>query len=128
MPGTCPSLMEVLPHVEDRGKPRGRRHPRAALLALAVAATLCGARGYEAIAQWGRDHGSDLARALGFTREKTPCAATFYHLFRRLDRQAFEQALSRWAETALTAFPPQKGTLEALAIDGKTLRGSQKQG
>jgi len=78
MSGTCPSLIEVLAQVEDPRKPRGKRHPLAAILALAVAATLCGAQGYGAIAEWGRDHGAPLARALGFTREKTPCAATHH--------------------------------------------------
>jgi len=126
--GTCPSLLEALTTVEDPRKPRGQRHPLSAILALAVAATLCGAESYQAIADWGRNHGSAIARALGFTRDKTPCAATFCNVFRRLDRQGFEGALSRWAEQVLQALPPPKGVLEALAIDGKTLRGSQKQG
>lgn len=128
MTGTCPSLLEALATVEDPRKLRGKRHPLSAILALAVAATLCGSESYQAIAEWGRHHGSGMARALGFTRDQTPCAATFCNLFRRLDRQGFEQALSRWAEQVLQALPPPKGTLEALAIDGKTLRGSQKQG
>jgi len=98
------------------------------MLALAVVATLCGAKGYGAIAEWGRNYGGPLARALGFTRSKTPCAATFYHLLRRLDRLALERALATWAESALAASPPQEGEWEALAIDGKSLRGSQQQG
>jgi predicted transposase YbfD/YdcC len=114
--------------VEDPRKPRGKRHPLSAILALAVAATLCSAEGYQAIAAWGRNHGSQMARALGFTRDQTPCAATFCNLFRRLDRQGFEQAWSRWIEQVLQALPPPKGSLEALAFDGKTLRRSQKQG
>jgi hypothetical protein len=121
-------LLEALATVEDPRKLRGRRHPLSAILALAVAATLCGCESYQAIAEWGRNHGSVMAGALGFTRAKTPCAATFCNLFRRLDRQGFEQVLSRWAEQVLQALPPPKGTVEALAIDGKTLRGSQKQG
>lgn len=128
MSGTCPSLMAVLAQMEDPRKARGKRHPLAAILALAVAATLCGAEGYGAIAEWGKNHGAPMARALGFTREKTPCAGAFHYLFRRLDRQALERALSTWAEAVLATWPPQKGTLEALAIDGKTLRGSKKQG
>jgi hypothetical protein len=128
MTGRCPSLMEELATVEDPRKPRGKRHPLSAILALAVAATLCGAESYQAIADWGRNHGSAMARALGFTRDKTPCAATFCNLFRRLDRQGFEQALWRWAEQVLQALPPPQGAPEAVAVDGKTLRGSQRQG
>ncbi len=128
MSGTCPSLMEALAGVDDPRKARGKREPLSAILSLAVAATLCGAEGYQAIADWGRNHGAEMARALGFTRKKTPCAATFCNLFRRLDRAGFEQALARWVEAVLQALPPPQGTLEAIAIDGKTLRGSQRQG
>ena len=37
---------------------------------------------------------------------------------------ALERALSRWAEAVLASLPPPPGRPEALAIDGKTLRGS----
>ncbi len=121
-------MMEVLAEVEDPRKARGKRHPLAAILALAVAATLCGAETYGALAEWGRNHGAPFALALGFTRERTPCAGTFHYLFRRLDRQLIERALCTWAEAVLATYPPPKGTLEALAIDGKTLRGSKMQG
>jgi hypothetical protein len=128
MPEGNRSLLEVLATVPDPRQPSGKRHPLSAMLALACAATLCGAKGYGAIAEWGRNYGADLARALGFTREKTPCAATFYLLFRQLDRTALEAALSAWAEALLDQLPPGDGTVDALAIDGKTLRGAKHQG
>jgi hypothetical protein len=120
--------MEVLAEVEDPRQRRGQRHPLGPILALSVAATLCGAKGYGAIAQWGRNYGAELVRALGFTREQSPCAATFFHVFRRLDRAAFEQRLAAWAAGVLASLPPPPGEPEALAIDGKTLRGAQQQG
>jgi hypothetical protein len=126
--GRCPPLMEALARVEDPRKPRGKRHPLPAILALSVAATLCGAEGYGAIAEWGRNHGEAFARALGFTRAKTPCAGALHYLFQRLDRGALEWALAGWAGAVLAALPPIQGQLEALAIDGKTLRGSQRRG
>lgn len=122
------SLMAALQRAPDPRNPSGTRHPLSAMLALACAATLCGAKSYAAIAEWGRNYGADLARALGFPHGKTPCAATFFLLFRRLDRSALEAALSAWAGTLLLQLPPPKGSPDALAIDGKTLRGSQKQG
>lgn len=39
-----------------------------------------------------------------------------------------EATLGAWAASVLTALPPAPGELEALAVDGKTLRGSRKQG
>lgn len=128
MAGGGRSLLEVLSQVPDPRQPSGKRHPLSAMLALACAATLCGAKSYGAIAEWGRNYGADLARALGFTRDQTPCAATFFLLFRRLDRSALEAVLSAWAGTLLEQMPPPKGARDALAIDGKTLRGSKQQG
>ena len=58
-----------------------------------------------------------MARVLGFRREQTPCVATLHHVFRRLDVDAFEGALSAWAQGSL-----QEGD-EAIAVDGKALRG-----
>jgi predicted transposase YbfD/YdcC len=91
-------------------------------------ATLCGYRSYSAIADWGRCYGQKLTRGLGFTRDKTPCAATLHRVLRQLDGPLVEAALGAWAESVLTALPPAPGEPEALAIDGKTLRGSRKQG
>jgi hypothetical protein len=112
------SLVEALASVPDPRSPKGRRHPLTAILALTVVATLAGMRGLEAIAQFGRDHGKALAHALGFTRAKTPAKSTLSKLFRRLDVEALEAALSRWL-LARTGDGWQE-----LAIDGKALRGS----
>jgi len=124
----CPALIEVLATVPDYRRPQGTRHPLRAILGLAVAATLCGYRSYAAMAQWGRLYGEDLAGALGFTRPQTPSVGTFHAVFRHLDHEAFEAALTRWVEQCLAALPPGKGKLEPMALDGKSLRGSRKQG
>src|SRR2546428_2666684 len=128
MSEVCRPLIEVLAEIEDPRHARGRRHPFVAILALAVVATLCGAKGYVAIAEWGRNYGGALALALGFTRPKTPCASTFYLALRDLDRPTFERVLGQWAEQVLAATPRRKGEWEALAIDGKTVRGAKQQG
>ena len=70
------SLMEVLASLPDPRSLHGRRHPLGAILGLAVCAMLCGARSLYAISQWGRDQGSEVSQALGFTRERTPCVST----------------------------------------------------
>ena len=121
-------LVDSLHEIPDPRHPRGRRHPLVAILALMCVAMLCGYRSYSAIADWGRCYGQKLARALGFTRDKTPCAATFYHVLRNLDGHLVEATLGAWAASVLTALPPAAGEPEAMAIDGKTLRGSRKQG
>ncbi len=128
MPGPIIPLIEVLVEIPDFRKSRGKRHPLSAILAMACAATLCGARSYSAMADWGRNYGRALAQALGFTHAKTPCAATLHTVFRHLDVALFESTLRQWAEQVLRAYPSRQADDEAIAIDGKTLRGSQKQG
>src|SRR5262249_20349061 len=59
---------------------------------------------------------------LGFTRLDAPCKRCLSSLFRRLDGAALEQALARW----IFARCPDLG--EAIALDGKTLRGSASKG
>jgi hypothetical protein len=114
------SLLEVLAQVPDPRSRHGRRHPLSAILSLAVVAMLSGAKSYQAIAQFGRDKGAALAHLLGFRRGKTPTKSTFSVLFRILDVQAFEDALSRWVASR-TCQSQQK----PISIDGKTARGSR---
>lgn len=87
-----------------------------AILTQAVVAMLEGARSVDAIAQWGRLQEPAVVRTLGYTRDKTPAGSTFHEVFKVLDGKAFEAVLSRWAQQHL-------GPGEAIAIDGKALRG-----
>ena len=113
------SLYALFEQVPDPRSASGRRHPLAAVLTLASVAMLSGARSLEAIAQFGRDRGSRFAAALGFTRSRTPCAATLHHVLKRLDADRFESAIGRWV-TARRA-----SGWRAVSIDGKRLRGTQ---
>lgn len=58
-----------------------------------------------------------MVRALGFSRERTPCVATLHLVFQDLDLATFAAALGRWAQEQLGE------GVEAIAIDGKGLRG-----
>ena len=121
-------LLDMLAEVPDPRKEKGKRHPLKAILALAIIAMLSGYRSYAAIAEYGRTY-KMLRKALGFTHKQTPCAATLYNLFQRLDVNALEETLTQWVVAALEDFGwGSQGGLTAVAIDGKTLRGSRKQG
>jgi hypothetical protein len=125
------SLLAALADLPDPRGSRGKRHPLAAMLTLACVALCCGQQTYGAIADWGRKYAAaqpGWAAMLGFTRDDLPCGATFFLLFRALDRQAFEGLVAQWAEAVLATHPPADGTPEAIALDGKTLRGSAKHG
>ena len=89
---------------------------------------LCGARSYSAIAEWGRNYGARIAQALGFTHAP-PCAATLHTIFRHVNRDEFEGRLGAWADSVVGSLPATPEPPEiAVALDGKTLRGSKKQG
>jgi DDE_Tnp_1-associated len=118
------SLLEALADVPDPRSRHGRRHPLLAILALTVLAMLRGCKGPTAIAQFGRDHGVELAHALGFRRGKTPAPSCLCALYRALDADAFEAARARWI-AARTPPPPADGDPSPVSLDGKTLRGSR---
>lgn len=120
-------LLDMLAEVPDSRKARGKRYSLPAILGLAVVAMLCGYRSYSAIAEWGRTYHPDLAKALGFTDTKTPCASTLHYCFKDLDIDALEETLSEWASGVLEALPDEIDK-EAVAMDGKALCGSAKQG
>src|SRR5262249_21987580 len=83
----------------------------------ALAATVIGP------SRLGRLSATPLVRALGFTH-RTPCAATLHTVLRRLDREALETKLGAWAEGLLEEAPRLQTGEDAIAIAGKTLRGS----
>jgi DDE_Tnp_1-associated/Transposase DDE domain len=112
------ALAEALASVPDPRSRKGRRHPLTAVLSLTVVAILAGMKSLDAIAQFGRDRGPALAHALGFTRGQTPTKSALSKLFRRLDIDAFEDALSRWL------LGRQQQGWQAIAVDGKTRKGS----
>jgi predicted transposase YbfD/YdcC len=119
-------LIAVLAEIADPRQARGKRHPLVAILALVCVATLCGYRSYGAMAEWGRHYGVEMLAALGFTRSTPPSAATLCRVLRGLDGAAFDAAIGRWAEGVLASVPTAEPA--AVALDGKTLRGSRKQG
>jgi len=115
------SLLEALKRVPDHHTPEGRRRPLPAVLALVTVATICGCQGQRAIGAWGRLQSRKVRRALGFRKVRTPARSTIHEVLKWLDVVSFEAALRDWA-SGLGA--TEKGELRAIAIDGKTMRGT----
>lgn len=124
-PAPVGSLAEALAEVPEPRRPYGWRPeypplPLVGLVQVTVAATLCGARSQAAIVQWARERLEDCPAALqvlGLPPRRRPSAATLHRVFKALDVAAFERALGAWL--ARTGVRP----VEAVALDGKTLRG-----
>ncbi len=117
-------LLSILSQIVDPRKAKGKRHPLVSILALIIIGFLCGHTGYTSIATWARNE-PELAEALGFRCGKTPCPATIHNLFKHLDIESLETALTEWVSLQLAAL---EGTdpsgLKGIAIDGKELCGS----
>jgi hypothetical protein len=112
------SLVEAYRWVPDPRSARGRRHPLPAILALATAAMLEGAQSLYAIHQWGRLQPPEVLAALGFTRGHTPSISTVHEVLARIDAAVLEEVLAAWAQASVGE------SVEAIALDGKAVRGS----
>jgi predicted transposase YbfD/YdcC len=108
-------------HFQDLKDPRverTRKHPLINIVFIAVCGVLSGANSFAAIAEFGGDRRTWLARFLD-PAAGIPSEDTFRRVLARLDPGAFEKCLLGWIQAVqeLTAN-------RLIAIDGKTLRGS----
>lgn len=114
--------MRVLPAcfttITDPRRAQGRRHPLPTVLALAAGATLCGMRGYKAMADWVQSLGPKARARFGCRlvngRRVVPSEYVIRDLLIRIAPDQLDRALQRWQATHGEAD-------ESLAIDGKTM-------
>src|SRR6266545_1658477 len=127
-----PRLLACLASVPDPRAARGRRRPLVAILGLAAAAVLAGARSIAAIAEWAADAPQPVRAALGARHQapghwSVPAEATIRRTLARLDADALAAAVGAWL--ADQERQRERGGLaarrRAVAVDGKTLRGAQ---
>src|SRR3954470_2220167 len=124
-PGEAPHLLAYLAQVPDPRRRQGRRLELVLILALAAAAVLPGARSMAAIAEWAADTPPAVRAALGGRRDgpkqwTVPPEATIRRTLGRIDPAGLAGVLGAW----LTDRGPAQRR-RAVAIDGKTLRGTR---
>jgi predicted transposase YbfD/YdcC len=126
-------LLDHLAQITDPRHRRGRRHTLATVLAVAVAAVLTGARSLAAIGEWASDAPGQVLAALGVRRDLTgtfrpPGEATVRRVLARIDADALDRAIGAWLAAQqpppTPPSPPPRPWRQAVAVDGKTLRGS----
>jgi predicted transposase YbfD/YdcC len=136
----CRSLLDHLAQLADPRHRRGRRHPLAGVLGVAVAAVLAGAKSLAAIGEWTADAPMPVLAALGVRRHpltgafRSPGEATVRRVLARIDPDALDRAIVAWL--AVQQPPPSptrpspvpRRPHRAVAVDGKTLRGSGHHG
>ena len=119
-------LREALAEVVDPRKRRGVRHGLVVVLTVAVCAVAAGARSFVAIAEWVADLPDTVAEHLG-TAARCPSEATIRRVVRDVDADRFDAAIGEFVQQRCAALAP-PGRRRALAIDGKTVRGSRSTG
>ncbi len=118
---TMRSLPDHFADIDDPRRRQGRRHPLTVVLAIAAGATLCGARGYKAMAEWAADL-SPRARERFRCRHRggryeVPSEYVIRDVLVRVDPDQLDRALRR--------FDAARGSADdAIAIDGKTMRNA----
>ncbi len=123
-----PSLRDALADVPDFRQAQGRRYELLPVLLLCCVAVMCGARSQAAIAEWGQNYGTRWLTRLGIHRQRGPSQPTLHRIFKSLDGLCLEHCVTRWVEQVMAAHATTQTAPEVLSIDGKTLRGSARQG
>ncbi|MGL5097448.1 MAG: ISAs1 family transposase, partial [Planctomycetia bacterium] len=116
------SLQDAFLAVDDPRRRHGRQYPLHAVLNLLALAALLGRPSLAGASRLVEQYGGGLAIALGFRHYRAPRTSTLSILLRRLDAAQVEAAVRRWVEAQLAA---EGRSVDVLAIDGKTLRGSR---
>jgi hypothetical protein len=129
-------LRHYLSWVPDPRAKRGRWYSLANLLTICAAAVLAGATTVEAVVEWAADAPASILKALGVRRHplgwrRSPSRRCLVSLLSRIEDDALDRAVCAWLAdcAAFARVKAVKGEsslgLEAVAVDGKTLRGSK---
>ena len=112
------SLPSFFAEIPDPRRAQGRRHRLATVLAIVAGASLCGMRGYRAIADWAKSLGKKARQRFGCRyangRYIVPSEYIIRDVLIRVEPVHLDRALQRWNETYAEED-------ESLAIDGKTM-------
>ena len=131
--GPCPlrashlsSVLEVFGQFKDKRRGHGLRHPQPFVLACAAVAMLMGAGGYEAFEEECSKLTQRQLRALGCRQDpktgsyRLPSDSTFFRVLNGIDAAQFDLRMGEWM------IGQEISILQALAVDGKCLRGSAR--
>lgn len=123
MPETTAGLPAALACLPDPRARRGVRHQLTVVVTAAVCAVVAGYRSYTAIAEWVADAPPSTVVAWGMDPSRRPSEAMIRRLLQALDPDLLTAAVSGWLAGRVATGQP--SSRRAVAVDGKTLRGSR---
>lgn len=130
------SLYRTLESIQDQRARRGIRYSLALVVTLILLGKMVGMTTPEAIAQWVNERTDWLRSVLPCPRSRFPCASTYRNVLRVLDAAQLNAVLSQWLvrqaaskrcadEPSRLVGQPEREEHVHIALDGKTLRGTQ---
>ena len=117
-------LLERLSCITDPRKKRGIRHKQISILAVAICACLSGCRSFVAIGEWAANLSQELLKRIGCRWDDknqkyvAPSEPTIRRVLQNSNADEVDQVIGDWLGEQREG--------EAIAIDGKTLKGSGK--
>lgn len=118
------SIYTPMKSVSDARRKQGKRYSLALILTYLLLAKAAGETTLQAIAEWIRLRGSWLQEVLPGVRPTFPCAATYSNVLRAVDPDQLNHVLMALL-TRVRAEKREPGEQQHVALDGKTLRGTQ---
>jgi DDE_Tnp_1-associated len=117
------SLLEALRSIPDRRRAEGKRFDLATVLLYTILGMVAGANSYRQMHEFIRVHRQRLNEAFGLALRYAPSYTGLRDILQGVDPKALEAAFRAHASAITSTAPPREG-LVAVAVDGKTLRGS----
>ena len=115
------SLLEILRSIPDHRRAEGKRFDLATVLLYAILSMVAGANSYRQMHEFIRIHLQRLNEAFGLRLPYSPSYTGLRLILQGVDPTALEAAFRQHASSIS---PPASDGFVAVAIDGKTLRGS----
>jgi DDE_Tnp_1-associated len=119
-----PSLLEALRSIPDRRRAEGKRFDLATVLQYTILGMVAGANSYRQMHEFIRVHRQRLNAAFDLALRYAPSYTGLRDILQGVDPQALEAAFRAHASSITSTAPPAPEGLVAIAVDGKTLRGS----
>ncbi len=114
------TLFESLEHIEDPRSNHLIQHKLIDILVIAICATICGADGWEQIAECGKAKHEWFKQFLELPNG-IPSPDTFARVFQMIKPKVFQKVFMQWVSSAVD-----RCGADLVNIDGKQLRGTRK--